>query len=84
MMAIFFVSCKNEKSINRKWKYQQGYHLGDWLDFEKNISISNDTIYQKDSALAKFSKIEPGYFGNPTKLQITDLKTKKTGIYIAK
>lgn len=84
MMVIFFLSCKNEKSINEKWKYQQGYHLGDWLDFEKNARIKNDTIYQKDSAFAKFLKIEPGYFGNATKLHLEDLKTNKIGIYVAK
>ncbi|WP_113662285.1 hypothetical protein [Pedobacter nanyangensis] len=84
MMALFFLSCKNEKSVSGKWKYQQGHHLGDWLDIEKNVSISNNTIYQKDSAIAKFSKIESGYFGNPTKLHIADLKTNKIGIYIAK
>ena len=84
IIVIFFLGCANERAINEKWKYQQGYHLGDWLDFEKNITISNDTIYQKDTAIANFIKIEHGYFGKPTKLHIADLRTKKEGIYVAK
>jgi hypothetical protein len=84
IIAFFILGCTNERAINEKWKYQAGYHLGDWLDFEKNITISNDIIYKNDSALVKFLKIEPGYFAKPTKLHIADLRTKKGRIYVAK
>lgn len=82
--AILFLACKNENSIHEKWKYQQGYHLGDWLDLGKNVTISNDTIYHKNIAIGKFIKIEHGYLGKATKLHLADLKTNKVGIYVAK
>ena len=85
LSLILLQSCKNETLINKSnWKYREGYHIGDWLDFKTGLSLRNDTIYKDNTAIAKFIEIDKGYFGFPTKLQMADLKTNKTGTYIAK
>ncbi len=83
-MPVMLCSCKlkTENFKNYMWKYSDGLYLGDvfYLD---NKKCKNDTIYV-DSIPKYVIKTSKGYFGLPTELFITDIKTYKTGRYIGK
>ncbi len=84
LMLLLFISCKNESLIKGEWKYQEGYHVGDFLNLEENALVRNDTIFQDSNAVAKFIKVRVGYFGIPAKLHIANFETDEIGIYTAK
>lgn len=84
VFLILLVSCKNESLINGKWKHQDGYRIADWLDFEENVEVRNDTVFQNSKPIAKFINVRVAFFGIPAKLEIADLKTNETGVYVGK
>jgi hypothetical protein len=48
---FFFLSCN--RVDNSKWKYQDGYNIGDFLEFGTDVySLSNDTILRKSKPIA--------------------------------
>ena len=85
---LFCFSCKDQKTPLKEvnfWKYSDGFHIGDVIDFNSNnFIIKNDTIFQNNIPIAKFVKIQnrPGIADN--KLTIQDLKTSKIGNYSGK
>ncbi len=62
--------------LNQKWKYEEGTHIGDWL--EKNNSQIRDRVISTHNGKAKITFC----FGK--KLIIESLETKERGFYVNK
>lgn len=81
-------SLKNKEAQLKEiqnWKYAGGYHLGDFLNFQSPlITIINDTIYDNIKPVAIFVKVENRIYTGDKILFIKDIKTNRTGEYIAK
>src|SRR5690554_2912853 len=46
ILIILFFSCARIE--NREWKYQDGFSIGDWIEFDDvGLTIRNDTIFNK-------------------------------------
>lgn len=54
-LIIFFILLFGCNRIeNKKWKYQDGFSIGDWIEFnEVGLFIRNDTIFNKEKPIAK-------------------------------
>jgi len=78
-LLLILISCStNEKSLhNGTWKYGEGYHIGDVIDFKKH-QLSNDTIFINDKPEALLIKQE--HFIS-RKIIIKSLVSDETGIY---
>jgi hypothetical protein len=63
------------------WKYGEGYHLGDVVDFNHRFSISGDTILQNGKAVAVIIDRKKGIFGDDNEIQIRSLDKKESGVY---
>lgn len=71
--------------MEHEWKYGEGFHIGDWLDFSINIyKIKGDTILRGDSAIAIVKKIEIGGPGNDDELYIISMQRGEWGMYHSK
>jgi hypothetical protein len=52
ILIILFFSCARIE--NREWKYQDGFSIGDWIEFDDvGLTIRNDTIFNKEKPIAR-------------------------------
>ena len=82
IITIIFLSIgctsKREKITSKKWKYQDGYHIGDVIEFNSSHFTIDDSckIYKNNSLVAKVTSI------NRRKLTI-ESGNNQTGNYIS-
>ncbi len=52
-ITIFFLfSCNRIE--NKAWKYRDGFHIGDWIEFDDTVFlVKNDTIFNRKIPIAK-------------------------------
>lgn len=83
-IAFLIAACTSntDSNILHDWKYSIGYHIGDWLSFEKlgNLQISNDTIFNQDTAVAIVIEVDE-QIGSETELTLKSLTTGELGTY---
>ena len=64
---------------NQTWKYRDGFHIGDWVDFKStNMTLKGSSIIKKDEEIAKVN------FCLGKMLVIKDIKTGEVWHYINK
>ena len=69
----------------QSWKYSNGANIGDWIDFKNSLfSLSNDTIYSNQTAIAKIISSRISVFESKRTITIESIKNKQLGIYIEK
>ena len=83
LLVILLSSCSfNDKELkNGWWKYGEGYHIGDVLNFN-NILLSNDTIYRNgipDAIL--IDRIDSHFNLTSRKIIIQSLSSNEKGTY---
>ncbi|WP_322969480.1 hypothetical protein [Faecalibacter sp. LW9] len=87
-LTFFCFSCKEQNILLKEvnyWKYSDGFHIGDVIDFNNNnFIIKNDTIFHNNIPIAKFVKIQNRLGIADNKLTIQDLKTSEIGNYSGK
>lgn len=78
-LPLFLVSCSTNDMDLKKgwWKYGEGYHIGDVIDF-KSHKISNDTIFINDKPKALLISQE-NFISR--KIVIKSLESDETGTY---
>lgn len=91
---LFFVlitgtsSCSNNGIYfdeGKVFKYSEGYHIGDIIDFyNSSIIINNDTIYINETPVALLLKIENRWLIGDKVLHIQQLNGNEKGRYIEK
>lgn len=85
LLLVQCSSTEHKRSIDvekYQWKYGEGLHAGDWLDFTGEVyEIRNDTIYERGSAIAIISEIRKGNFGDDTEMEIVSVDGTEKGIY---
>jgi hypothetical protein len=84
-----FILCgceSKEEKIKTHWKYEEGFHFGDFLSFENSNSyIVYDTFYFNSTPIAIIKELKVMYFlGSENKLILKDIKSGKIGIYTDK
>ena len=79
-------SCESQEDrIKSQWKYMEGFHFGDFLDFDnETFLIKVDTIYNSFVPVGIVESYESGYFGGENKLILKDIKSGKLGSYTDK
>ena len=78
---LLFFSCNRIE--NKKWKHQEGFSLGDWIEFDENrLFIRNDTIYTGDKPLARIYEYRNRILDQI--LVIEELNTTNKGYYCSK
>lgn len=84
LLVILLAACTSNSDIisQNNWKYGEGYHIGDWLTFDRSgyYRISNDTIFKQDTAVAIVVE-ENEQAGSNAKLTIKSLQTGEVGTY---
>jgi hypothetical protein len=77
-MNIFY-SCI---SVNNNWKYESGYHIGDFLEFKSEIheTDENNFILINNKKVARIIEVKFGIAGNH-KMIIESIVTKERGVY---
>ncbi|MES2484732.1 MAG: hypothetical protein V4581_02135 [Bacteroidota bacterium] len=70
-----------------QWKYGDGFHIGDWVQFndtksEAGFYFSNDTIYKAKQPVALVQKTE--YNVDHYVLHITSITKDEKGLYFDK
>ena len=80
LIGVTFLFLNSNFFISRQaWKYRDGFHIGDWVEFNSNdIDIKGRNIIKKGKEVAKI-KICLGKM-----LIIRDTKTGEAGYYINK
>lgn len=76
---MFLISCStNDKGLEKGWwKYGEGYHISDVLDFKRH-KLSNDTIFINDKPRALLIRQE-NFISK--KIVIKSLVSDETGTY---
>ena len=74
-------SLSEQELKSGSWKYGEGYHFGDMIDFKKDFSIRSDTIFYQGREIGIITRRTTGFFGNDNQIEIASLKEKKTGRY---
>ena len=83
VFCLLFFSCSPIQPEG-SFKYLEGYHVGDLLEFTSNIHhIKSDTLFLAKEPVAKFIKVEKEV-GGKVYLQIESLDTVEKGFYIQK
>lgn len=83
ILVILISSCSfsDNELKNGWWKYGNGYHFGDVLDFN-NFMLSNDTIYKNGIPKAiLLKKIDSRFYLTSKKIIVQSLTSSKKGIY---
>ena len=83
LTCLFLQSCSLDEQQLKKgwWKYGEGYHLGDVVDFNNGFSINGDTVLQNGQRVGIIIRKTKGLFGDDNEIEITSLDKKKSGIY---
>lgn len=78
-LPLFLISCStNDKELEKGWwKYEEGYNIGDVLDFKRH-KLSNDTIFINDKPRALLIRYE-NFISK--RLIIKSLESDETGTY---
>ena len=67
---------------NHNWLYGQGYHIGDWLQFDnKTYSFNGDTILKNNLPIAVIVMSTGDLLGNNNDITIQSLATGEEGLY---
>lgn len=86
--VVPFYSCADKTTQLKDvefWKYSDGYHIGDVLDFNHNsYRMENDTIFENNIPTAKFIRIDNRFGFADDKLIIKDLNSDTKGYYSGK
>ncbi len=83
ILIIVFSSCSfsDNELKNGWWKYGDGYHIGDVLDFN-SFTLSNDTIYRNSVPKAILINRIDSYFNlTSRKIIIQSLSSNEKGTY---
>ena len=85
LFALFGCESREEKIIS-KWKFMEGYHFGDFLDFEnQKFRIQNDTIYKNSKVFAVVEELKTeSLLGTENKLILKDIQSGKIATYTDK
>lgn len=84
LFLLLLISCSKENQIKsvKFWKFGDGSHFGDVLDFKDDTySVKSDTIYYQNKPIYKILKLRQ--FPS-TSLTIKDLETNTEGNYYGK
>lgn len=83
LTCLFLPACSlsEQKLKTGWWKYGEGYHLGDVVDFNKGFSINGDTVLQNGHRVGIITRKTKGMFGNDDEIEITSLDKKQSGVY---
>ena len=75
----------NGRIETQEWKYSEGFHIGDWLDFSNtNLTIKNDTIYSSTKPVAVIVEKINSFVGADNQIKIASMETGEIGIYQGK
>ncbi len=77
---------KKDNIKKHAWKYMEGYHIGDWIQFDNNgiFDLTHDTIFKVNVPVAKIQNSTHGFLGTSGKLIIKSLVTNEIGTYTEK
>ena len=85
-LGVVTFSCKSnsERTADLFWKYHHGFRIGDFINVDGSLySISNDTIYKNDSAVATIIDVKWRIsFDNI--LSIKSISEDQMGYYVSK
>jgi hypothetical protein len=90
IVAIIILLClfsctksKEEVVTSHQWKYGEGYHVGDWIDFSRDVhSYSNDTIFKNGIPVGLVDTITTHY--GEYRLYVKSFSGGKKGLYFEK
>ncbi len=86
ILFLIFLSCKSRNEpVDRieQWKYSEGYHVGDVLDFKDSVySLHSDTIYKDEIPVAVVEKMENRPLSSHKVLYIRALSSDESGRYV--
>ena len=79
----FLIGCSlTEKKLKSGWwKYGEGYHLGDVINFNRSFSLSGDTILHNGQRVGLITRKTTRWFGDDDEIEITSLDKKQSGVY---
>jgi hypothetical protein len=79
----FLTGCSlNDQQLKSGWwKYGDGFHIGDVVDFNKEYSMMGDTILQSGKTVGIITRKSKGMFGDDNEIEITSLDKKRSGVY---
>jgi hypothetical protein len=83
LIYLFLPGCalNSQELKNGWWKYGEGYHIGDVVDFNKSFEIKGDTILQRGHRVGVITRKTKGIFGADNEIEITSLDNKQPGVY---
>lgn len=87
LISVFLVSCHltNKDVKNKSWKYAEGFHLGDWVEFSNSgFVLSHDSIFENGKAVARIIDSESNLLENKNSITIESIPTKEKGAYLNK
>ena len=84
VLSLTLLACSDgrEDLLNCRWKYGDGYHIGDWIDSNTFI-VRNDTLFRDGAAQAIVYKVEKRLAGDDV-LMIRALGSGEKGWYFGK
>ena len=84
LLVIFVFSCNTNDPFKRsRFKYSDGFHIADVIDFTKNTSVRNDTVYLNHQPVAVFESYEKRWLADNL-LFVKSLQTGVIGRYVEK
>lgn len=85
-LGVVIYSCKSnsERTADLFWKYHHGFRIGDFINIDESLySISNDTIYKNNTAVATIIDVKWRIsFDNI--LTIKSISENQMGYYVSK
>lgn len=87
MIILFplFFSCEinNEKIEKLNWKYGDGYHIGDMINFKNIYKLQGDTIFNRQNPIGLKLSCKKRIDGTEI-MKIKSFSSAQTGTYYAK
>ncbi|CAN5498799.1 hypothetical protein BH10BAC2_BH10BAC2_28460 [soil metagenome] len=87
VVFLLFCSCNitDESIIAHSWKYEDGYHIGDWIEFKgTNYTLLNDTIFIGNIPNAIIIERNNHFIDGGIEIKIQSIDDGKKGIYESK
>lgn len=87
LLFTLLASCSSDTNYVRshQWKYGEGFHVQDWLDFRNGefLELHGDTIFLEGCPIAIVSKVEHR-IGADTRLELQSMQSNEIGTYFEK
>ena len=87
LLFTLLASCSSNTNYVRshQWKYGDGFHVQDWLDFRQGgfLELHGDTVFREGCPIAIVSKVEHR-IGADTRLELQSMQTNEIGTYYEK